>query len=387
MDYIDFFSNISALCTRINRPPDDLGFNPFVLMSDLYYKENFHSDIIRAILDPNGSHNEKGLFLQGFISLLTTLAEEQNKPSVAEKLRKLRISDEIVVSREDYRTDIAIYSARDHWSILIENKINNAVDQERQLIRYLDKWTQDKLDIKPVAIIYLTPAYETVPNMSGWPDEEKSRVSNLLVSLAGYLPGKKGLYDWLRQCELNSAIFNNKAVFAQYAALVKQQAGIDMNEKDIETFLNQARDAHLRIEDLLSTINQLPQFYAMWLKNQIQAGLDWGDKNWIWSTNVCVLDFHVQHDGKRFNFAFDIPCGNLDGWGITCFPRSGEPNDMDLLKAALQEQGYELNPETRRWHKYCCKTKYPTISELEEILVELKKTIEAIKKHVNGLGN
>ena len=62
-------------------------------------------------------------------------------------------------------------------------------------------------------------------------------------------------------------------------------------------------------------------------------------------------------------------------------------NDMDLLKAALQEQGYELNPETRRWHKYCCKTKYPTISELEAILVEFKKTIEAIKKHVNSLGN
>ena len=138
MNYADFFTNVRELCTRINRPPEDLGFNPFALMSDMYYRENFHSDIIRTILDPNGSHGEKGLFLLSFINLLAYLAVAQNKPSVAEKLRKLRINDEIVVSREDYRTDIAIYSARNHWSILIENKINNAVDQNHQLIRYLN---------------------------------------------------------------------------------------------------------------------------------------------------------------------------------------------------------------------------------------------------------
>ena len=35
--------------------------------------------------------------------------------------------------------DIAIYSKRDNWCILIESKINNAGDQNRQLYRYLVK--------------------------------------------------------------------------------------------------------------------------------------------------------------------------------------------------------------------------------------------------------
>ena len=39
MNYADFFTNVRELCTRINRPPEDLGFNPFALMSDMYYRE------------------------------------------------------------------------------------------------------------------------------------------------------------------------------------------------------------------------------------------------------------------------------------------------------------------------------------------------------------
>jgi len=33
------------------------GFNIFHLISDTYYKENFHSDIIASFLDTNGKHN------------------------------------------------------------------------------------------------------------------------------------------------------------------------------------------------------------------------------------------------------------------------------------------------------------------------------------------
>ena len=33
----------------------DIGFNLFALISDLYYRENFHSDILRALIDPSRS--------------------------------------------------------------------------------------------------------------------------------------------------------------------------------------------------------------------------------------------------------------------------------------------------------------------------------------------
>ena len=51
----------------------ELGFNIFSLVSDTYYKENFHSEIISALLNPNGAHGEGNLFLMLFIEHLEKL--------------------------------------------------------------------------------------------------------------------------------------------------------------------------------------------------------------------------------------------------------------------------------------------------------------------------
>lgn len=389
MNYANFFTNVSELCTHINRPPEDLGFNPFALMSDMYYRENFHSDIIKAILDPNGPHKEKDLFLQSFVNLLADLAVAQNKPTIGEKLRKLRISDEIVVSREDYRTDIAIYSARDHWSILIENKINNAVDQDHQLIRYLDDWTKDKLNVKPVTIVYLTPTYETVPDMHDWSDEDRNKVSSLLVSLAGYMPDGKCLYGWLRQCELDSLIINNKAVLSQYAALIKQQAGMNVKEKDFQEFLEQVATSQIDLDEIIEVVNRLPQFYASWLHRKLETEMteiSFGDKAWIFSGHVAVLDFHVHTGGKNIRFAFDIPCNCLTQNGITFFTRDKPTGEnLDLFKDVLEGLGYSFNEGWKRWEKICCSSKYPTISQLELFWTEIKDSMIAIKQRKEKL--
>ena len=391
MDYTDFFTKVREICSRANRPPEDLGFNPFALMSDMYYRENFHSDILAAILDPNGSHNEKGLFLRSFIHLLASLADEQCKPAIAEKLRKLRISDEIVVSREDYRTDIAIYSARDPWSILIENKINYANDMERQLVRYRNKWTDDDLHLEPVAIVYLTPTdWKTQPEMHNWTESEKHDVKKLLISLSGYMSGKKCLYDWLRQCELESVFFNNKAVLAQYASLVKQQAGVDMNERDFVALLKQADESHICIDDLNSTLNLLPQFYATWLKGALRLNNELDANIFTYppvAGKKCVLDFqlHLDEPDNVVTLTLEVNCENLaDDSAIAFWERSGEHLDkLELFKDAMEQRGYsKISQEDGDywWQKKACQSKYPNYRELEQILEDLRQTIKAMKQ-------
>lgn len=391
MNYADFFTNVRELCSRISRPPEDLGFNPFALMSDMYYRENFHSDIIAAILDPKGSHNEKWLFLRSFVDLLASLADEQCKPAIAEKLRNLRVNDEIVVSREDYRTDIAIYSARDHWSILVENKINNAVDQDRQLIRYLNDWTKDKLDVKPVAIVYLTPTdWKAQPEMSNWTEKEKCDVKKLLISLSGYASSKKCLYDWLRKCELESVIFNNKALLAQYASLIKQQAGVDMNERDFVALLKQADESQICIYDLNSTLNQLPQFYASWLKdallldNELDADIFTYPKV---AGKICVLDFqlHLDKSDNGITLTLEVTCDKLTEDSAICFwERSSEHLDtLSLFKDVLEQRGYYMKSQEDGvywWQKKGCQSKLPNYRELEQLLTDLRQTAKAIKE-------
>ncbi|MDD3509012.1 MAG: PD-(D/E)XK nuclease family protein [Parabacteroides sp.] len=48
----------------------DIGFNLFTLISDLYYRENFHRDVIYEFLNQNGSHKKGNKYLMLFLDML-----------------------------------------------------------------------------------------------------------------------------------------------------------------------------------------------------------------------------------------------------------------------------------------------------------------------------
>ena len=113
---------------KTKRRISDIGFNIFRLTSDIYYRENYHSDVIKAFLDPTEKHNEKSLFLQLFIEMLNLAGKT---------IKKDDFKDAEVV-REEGKIDILIKSETTKKAIIIENKINNAGDMARQLPRYYD---------------------------------------------------------------------------------------------------------------------------------------------------------------------------------------------------------------------------------------------------------
>ena len=48
----------------------DTGFNVFYLISDYYFRETFHGDILYALLSPKEKHNEGTLFVDLFIDMI-----------------------------------------------------------------------------------------------------------------------------------------------------------------------------------------------------------------------------------------------------------------------------------------------------------------------------
>ena len=48
----------------------DPGFNVFHLISDYYYRETFHGDIIAALLSPDEKHGEGNLYIDLFIKMI-----------------------------------------------------------------------------------------------------------------------------------------------------------------------------------------------------------------------------------------------------------------------------------------------------------------------------
>lgn len=123
-----------------------LGFNVFVLTSDKYYRENYHSDIIKAFLNPEENHGQGCLFLNALIDML-------NKSySNSVRINKNHYAD-AVAKREIGKLDISIISEVSKHCIIIENKIYNAGDMPRQLPRYYDY--MDAKGFIVDAIIYL----------------------------------------------------------------------------------------------------------------------------------------------------------------------------------------------------------------------------------------
>ena len=48
----------------------DAGFNVFYLISDYYYRETFHGDILYALFSPQEKHGEGTLFVELFIDMI-----------------------------------------------------------------------------------------------------------------------------------------------------------------------------------------------------------------------------------------------------------------------------------------------------------------------------
>jgi hypothetical protein len=108
--------------------------------------ENYHSDVWGFLLDCNGIHNQGDLFLNLFLKYLIT-----NK-HISETAESLFGNAKVL--REKGRIDVCIIDSNEKHCIIIENKINNAVDQNKQLERYYDYAKSRKLNV--VAILYVS---------------------------------------------------------------------------------------------------------------------------------------------------------------------------------------------------------------------------------------
>lgn len=119
------------------------GFNIFNLISEKYYYENLHSDIISVFLNVEGQHKERDKFLNVFLCLLQRIKPELDLDSEDFTCTK--------ISREMHHIDILIQDDRTGKAIIIENKINNASDTNRQLPTYVEKIGEENVS----AIVYL----------------------------------------------------------------------------------------------------------------------------------------------------------------------------------------------------------------------------------------
>lgn len=142
-------------------------FNIFETISDTYYVENFHTDILFSILDPNTPEigsicNDK--ILEKFVKMVDTSFKFTVDDTVKVSNQEFNIVFDGEKDKKGY-TDLLITNNHNQ-AIIIENKINDAPDTKNQLVRYMKYVWEEKFgkdissdseDFKNnVRVVYLT---------------------------------------------------------------------------------------------------------------------------------------------------------------------------------------------------------------------------------------
>ena len=293
----------------------DIGFNIFTLCSDKYYRENFHSDVIKAFLDPTEKHNEGNKYLHIFIDLLNGVNNQNHiKKSDFENAS---------VEREKQHIDICVIDEASKKAIIIENKINNAGDQHRQLPRYYDKL---KGDYDVVAIVYLTLNNSKQPDKSGWTNEEKESIDKILKLIPAWSAdnSKPNLLDnWVSQSIINSENADSLLLLKQYGKLLKFLNTNSMDTMILEKFHRQLmeEDNYETAISIRNMLNDLPDYLAIRIKEKYEIeGFSPFEEISIWKYRTTVFNLF---NFKKSRFALDIHCQE-NKYVVSFFQRDGE---------------------------------------------------------------
>lgn len=203
-----------------------LGFNVFSLMSDTYYKENFHSEIIHSFLNEN-KHKEAKMFLEEFVVYFL------GKDKVC-YYQEAKADNEKGINGKR-RIDLLISSKTN--AIIIENKVNNAIDMDNQLIDYYKYCKAKKLEVDK--IFYLSKNGYKTPDKGKWEDSGVTKeVEALLKPLAVYSNDINSLtiYGWLEVCKEKTQNEDTRFLVKQYQQLLKYLRGFVLENEVLEKY-------------------------------------------------------------------------------------------------------------------------------------------------------
>ena len=146
--------NIERYKDILKKQDKKLDFNIFDIITDKWKKENFHSEILKFILE------NYEVFFNNFLELINI------------KDKKEYLNAEI--TNEKARIDILIKSEKK--AIIVENKINWAPDQIEQLARYYEKIKNGhngEQEREVEKIVYIAPSKDKNPDEQTFGEYEK----------------------------------------------------------------------------------------------------------------------------------------------------------------------------------------------------------------------
>ena len=244
------FENIDKGIEKIERERQNNGFNLFTISSYNTYLENFHSDVIALLLSSKERHLQQERFFKLFLSFLRekygAIIDENNYQNYQ-------------VLREKGKIDIWIKDEISKRCIIIENKINDAIDMPNQIERYYDYVSEKGYLVD--GIIYLT-----LKGNKNAPKVGRKEIDDKIIDIVAFVQDKKNLCNgWLFNCyiEAKERKDDDSSTFIyQYIKLIKHLSLVVMNnelKKDFyEVVSNEQNREKARV--LVTLLNELETY-------------------------------------------------------------------------------------------------------------------------------
>ena len=294
-----FLEQCSPICRdyeESKQKDQDDSFNVFYLVSDLYYRENFHSDIIAFLLDTTEKHGDGNKFLSAFISFLRSIGCEISQENY---------KDAIAVREKENKIDILVMSKSSKRAIIIENKINDAGDMPRQLPRYYDYVTKlDHQDYQVDAIVYLPLTHGKIPDQTGWTPKDQSHILPLLKIIPAYDKSHYNIVDdWLRQLESLASNVDVLSMIRQYSRLIKHLSSNVMDTKNLERFYNEIKEGdNLKVaQSVRNMLNDLPSYLSLRIFDKYRNNYAPFSKLFFWRPNWPVFEGSINNLSLKIN--------------------------------------------------------------------------------------
>jgi hypothetical protein len=205
-------------------------FNIILATSDIYYRENYHSDIIAYIL------RYKNSYLNNFFKFINLNKQENQEGIDVKNYKKYEII------REEGKIDILIKNDETKHCVIVENKIYNAGDMPRQLPRYYLRQIDNGFIVDK--ILYFSLDGTKRPNKSTWTESDfKSGLDNLIIYAAASNDTENDfISSFINKCYNTNETKEENSFFEQYKSLLIYLRRHEMDYQLMEKFYQEMKN-------------------------------------------------------------------------------------------------------------------------------------------------
>lgn len=265
------------------------------LIDELHINENGHSRILFRLLS---FVNEKGEY-EILQSLLNYIICHHGREDC--DFSKITINSP-KITQEEERIDLWVRDTG--YAIIFENKIYNAVDQDAQLFRYVEKSNKQSYKNQNIYIIYLSSDGKE-PDQQTW-GECQNEFTNRYVNLSF----KNDILSWLKESVLPSVRLKDcylQSAIQQYIDYLEGLFSQRTNQKSMNMNLNSFIREHLNLDskkndaERIETLTELTKKIETLRQTTDNVAKDYISKLLTKSKEELLMKYSMVNDVSEMN--------------------------------------------------------------------------------------